>query len=227
MSLWGDSLSFQGGADPPMPVFIDAGTADLINALDGTTTPAFPATVVQGNYLLLQVSLSDSTSPVVTTPTGWSSIGGFPSGSNVAKQYAFWKIADGTEAGTQSVSITTDVGGASRIYRFSNGSGAESAAGSRAAASSTSMPATDVTTLGSNRLAIQLFAAWTNTTIGNITGETGTDYTEAVAEYANALPVLIQIQTGQMQVVGSITGGTATLGSASTNRLSYGFAIVP
>lgn len=227
MSFWGSAISYLGGGDPPMPSFLDAGTADLVSALDGTTTPAFPATVVQGNFLLLHVALSDSTSPTVTTPTGWTAIGGFPAGASVTKQFAYYKVADGTETGSESVTITNDAGGASRIYRFSSGSGAEAADGSRTAASSTSMPATDVTTLGNNRLVCQLFAAWTNTTIGDITGETGTDYTEAVAEYANALPVLIQLQTGQMAIMGSITGGTATLGAASTNRLSYGFAIKP
>lgn len=213
---------------PAMPAFISAGAGTSAAPPGATMSPAFPASIVAGDLLILHAAMSDTVGGTVTTPAGWTSIGAFPGGAQVTKQWAFFKIADGSESGTLAVTCSADTAGGMRIYRFSSGTGAEAAAGTRTAASSTSMPAQNLTTLGNNRLAVQLFAAWTNTTIGDITGESGTDYTEAVAEFASATgPILMSVQTGQVPTPTAITGGTATLGAASVQRDSYGFAIIP
>lgn len=214
------------GGGPPMPSFIDAGagTAGIGGA---TISPAFPSGIVAGQFLIAQVYAGDTTAPAVTTPSGWTSAGAFPSGANVYKQWLFWKVADGSESGTLAISLTADTTQAARIYRFSNGSGIEAAAGTRSAGGSTTIAAQNITTLDINRLAIQMFGAVVNTTIGSVTGESGTDYTEVVAEFAAAQPVIISFQAGQVPTPTAITGGTVTLGASGTQRCAYGAAIIP
>lgn len=208
-----------------MPAFVDAG-AGAFGSVSPFNIP-FPSGITAGQFLVVQVYNVDSTAPAVTTPAGWTSAGAFPGGAVVCKQWLFWRVADGSETGNLSVSFTSDTTCAGRMYRFSNGSGVEAAAGAMNTSGATTMPAVDVTTLGPNRLAAQLNGATVNSTIGDMSGESGADYTEAVAEYTTAAPVLLQLQTAQVAAASAITGGSSTLGASGSFRARYGFAIVP
>lgn len=223
MSLWPINSAFLGGGGAGMPAFVSAAAGQ---SGTGNRTPSFPSPITAGQFLIIQVYANDTTAPAVTTPGGWTAAGAKPTGAVLAKEWLFWKVADGTESGTVSLTCSGDNMTAARIYLFSNGSGIEAAAGQLNTPSSTSLPAQDITTLGAQRLALQMFAAFVNTTVGNISGETGTDYTEAVAEFA-AANVILSFQTGQVPSPTAITGGTATLGAAGIDRVSYGAAIIP
>lgn len=218
---------------PPMPAFIDAG-AGTAGSGGGTISPAYPAAIVAGQFLVLHLFLGDSGTPTAATPAGWTLADALPAGSSY-KQWLFWKVATGSESGTQAVTVSANIAQAARIYRFTSGSGidAQGAIGGHLAASSTDLLAESLnTTLGPNRRALQLLAATVNTTISDITGELfGIDFTEAVAEFTTAQPVLIDLQTAPVAtaqiVVGNGDAFKATLGVAGTHRCSYGAAIAP
>ena len=213
---------------PPAPTFLSAGTGGSEAPVSGTLQVPYPATVAANNFLLLHVVAKDSGGPAITTPSGWTSFSARVSSDTLLSSALYWKLAAGTETGNLDVTVTADTVAAGRIYRFSSGSGVEAAGSAVTDASGTGMSAVNVTTLGSDRLAIQCFFAKVNTTIGNISGETNADYTEAVAEYASATgPVIFSCQAAAVASATAITGGSATLASAGTYRVRHGFAIKP
>lgn len=206
--------------------FIDAGTGGLEVPITGTLQVPHPATVAANNFLVMHV-LSQDAAPSITTPAGWTLAGAGESPTATLLSKLFWKIAAGTEGGTNlNVTMTGGTRAGGQIYRFTGGAGIEAySSRSQNTPSDTNVPAKDLTTLGSKRLAIQCLFASVNTTIGDITGESGADYTEAVAEFA-AAAFLMSLQTAAVDVA-AITGGNATLGSATTNKVAHGFAILP
>lgn len=210
------------------PTFLSAGTGGQEKPLSGTMQVPYPATVAAGNFLLLQVYASDSgQGPSVTTPSGWTLIKN-QTGATPGAMHASYKIATGSESGNLDVTVSAaDAFAAGRIYRFSGGLSFEAAGSAITTASATAMTCVDLTTLGAQRLAVQLFGATVNTTIGNISGETNADYTEAVAEYADTGPVTLSCQIATIAAAIAISGGSATLGAAGTDRVRIGFAITP
>lgn len=203
-----------------------AGTGDAVAGGMGTISPTYPTGITSGMILLLQIGAVDTTAPSITTPSGWTAL--TDSGVATGRQRAYWKVADGTETGTLAVTITQDSGAIARIYRMSAGSGIEAAGSARTAASGTGMSAVNVTTTGTLECAVQMLFAAVNTTIGDIAGESGADYTEAVAEFASATSgSILSLQTATAAAPATITGGSATLGAAGTERIRIGFAILP
>lgn len=215
-----------GGSLPPVPSFLSAGTGAREAPVSGTLQVPYPATVAAGNFLLMHVRDADAGGASITTPSGWTLIKSQFSTDTLVQDCAYFKIATGSETGNVDVTTTGGSYSAGRIYRFATGTGVEAAASAATDASGTGMSAVNVTTLGSNRLAVQLLAAQVNTTIGNITGESGADYTEAVAEYATT-SLIMSCQTASVSAATAITSGSATLGSAGTYRNRIGFAIIP
>ena len=214
------------GKGPPR--FVDAGAGATEAPVSVTLQVPYPATVVAGNFLLCQVYAVDTgVAATVDLPAGWTGIRSIVSADGFARMRSFYKTADGTETGNLDVTTSGGDFSAGRIYRFSHGSAVEADSGTNTDSSGTGMTAVDLTTLGPNRRAVQLLGANVNTTIGDIAGESGADYTEAVAEYANAAGVIISCQTALVPAAAAITGGSATLGSAGIYRIRHGFAIVP
>lgn len=216
------------GSGEMRPLFLDAGTGAVEAPVSGTLQVPFPATVAKGNFLLLHVVARDTVGPGVTTPSGWTATASRDSTDGFARSSSFWKVADGTETGNLDVTCTADTHVTGRMYRFSHGSGVEAAAGANTDASDVGLTAVDVTTLGLARIAVQLFYAEVNTTVGNIAGESNADYTELVAEYSSATgPVILSAQGAAVETVVAITGGAATLASAGAYRIRLGLAIKP
>ena len=102
------------------------------SAAGGTTVaPAYPASTAAGDLLVLIIGMKPSTanSGSVTTPDGWSSIisitgaGGY--GNALAADtgntnlFTYYKVADGTESGSLTVTIATNNISWAQIYRFS------------------------------------------------------------------------------------------------------------
>ncbi len=82
---------------------------------NGSTTvaPSYPAGITAGQYLTCHVSSGATNSETPTTPSGWtlhatgaSTDGSFGVDTGPRRMTVFGKIADGTESGTLTVSIT-------------------------------------------------------------------------------------------------------------------------
>lgn len=214
---------------PKQAAFAAAGTGAQEVPLSGTLGVAYPTGIVFGSFLLLHVFLSHSAAPTITTPTGWTLIDSQADGANF-RSSVYWRRADGTESGSLAVTVSggdTFAGG--RMYRMTGGNGVEAAGGARTAGAGTAMDAVNVTTLGPARLAVQMFAtAVSSTTLGDISGESNADYTEAIAEFHSATGgFMLQLQTATIASAAAITGGSATLGTNGTQRTRHGFAITP
>lgn len=149
------------------------------------------------------------------------------------RQWAWGRV---TANGTVSADLTVGASGediAARIYEFSGVTTATTPAGvlqhgggldSETAGTSTTVSAPDVTTLGADRLACAFVAIRAVRTIGSFTGETGGDWTEAVAEYQGTT-ITLQLQTASLASAGTITGGSISITSA--NWQVFGTSLIP
>jgi len=216
---------FCGGASIAQITFVAAGAG---TATAGTAiAPAYPAGIGAGQYLLLHVHVIDSgASPAVSTPSGWTLLSSTTTGSGpTTLGLMYGKIADGTESGTLSVSVTQGVTQrAARMYSFTGGSTVYANGSGVVAGSSTTITGAAMATTGSLELIFLCFSGAANTTIGDCTGETGgIDYTEAVAEFSTATGgnLTMQLQTAIASSPVTVTGGTATFGAAATNRFTH------
>ena len=148
------------------------------------------------------------------------------------------KVGRATADGTCSADFTVGASGddvATRIYEFSGLliSGTTTAAlfengGSQYGgntATNTSVEPADCQTNGTNRLAANFASLHSAQTIGSFTGESGGDWTEAVAEYVGTT-LTLQLQTAVMAAAGTITGGSFTVG-VSTLWLSISTGLIP
>lgn len=101
----------------------------------GSVVPAYPSSIAAGDLLILIVGMKPSAanSGSVTTPSGWTALtpitgaGGYSTtlGADTGNTnlFGFWKIADGTESGTLSVSLSTSDVSWATIHRLSNTTG--------------------------------------------------------------------------------------------------------
>lgn len=195
------------------------------NTSGGTLSLPYPSGIVSASFLLFHVYNGGTG---LTEPSGWSRI---PTGlgAGTSPYHGYWRQAIGDETGNLDLTIGGAGIAVGRLYRFSHGIGVESPNDVSNVAGSTSSPAEDVTTLGKFRMAVQLMFGIANTTIGDCAGESGADYTEAVAEYAGAAPInfCMSCQVAQVPDPTAITGGAATFGASATSRSTIGFAIIP
>lgn len=211
----------------PFPVAFQAAGVGAIEAPSsgGSIDIPYPSGIVSGNVLILHMVAKDATAAAaLTAPSGWTSIASVLSGGGLVRAAGFYKIADGTETGNLAFSHTSadaDVYIAGRMYRFSPGASIESGSATGTDTSSTTMSSVAVTTTGTGGLAVQLYSAAVNTTIG----DTGSTYTEATAEYANAAGVILSCQVRTCPTPESVGIASATLGTAGTYRQRIGFGI--
>lgn len=224
--MTGAPLLMMAGGAFRMPAFIDAGSGAIENPISGTFQLPYPATVSAFNFLIAHVVAQHSGTPSISTPSGWTLFGTSPlSVLTGTLSKLFYKIATGSESGNLDITATADIRITGRIYRFDRGRGVEAEANTEEAASDTTQPVVNVTTLGINRRACQAMWAQGASTYADISGETGTDYTEAVAEYSST--TMLGLQTGSVPNPTAITGGSCVIGTSITNKITHGFAITP
>jgi hypothetical protein len=185
-----------------------------------------PATVAQNDILIAHVIyLNNSTQP--TTPEDWTRLytssglgAGLGTGTPTGRAYVYGKLAVGNEDGA-TINFGT-AGGTSgrygRIYSFSgyvSGTITDVVPSDSFAdtPSETDPSAPDITTTVTGSLAVALVAQDDNNSIGSFTGESGGNWTEAVAEYTSSTigsqGCMCQLQTATPTAnPGTITGGT-------------------
>jgi hypothetical protein len=178
--------------------------------------PLCPATVDAGDILVAHV-FWEGTTTTPSTPSGWDLLSGpHVIETTIARHWVFGRIADGSEDGAAvafgSPAVTTQRG--ARIYSFSGrvaGTIAQLVRGFLHTSNANDPTAPDVTTTRTDSLAVLLVGQNDNNTQASFTGETGGDYTEAVAEFTASLTpgLALGIQTATVtSAPGTITGGT-------------------
>jgi hypothetical protein len=200
------------------------GSVSATPALTATSgaacTPTIPPSTVAGDLLIAHVFYGGSTT-APDTPANWTLLDGPRSLDTPAtngRVWVFGKIAVGSDAapafGTQAVTTPRRA----IVYRFtgvlpdtvSNVVGGFGFAGP---ASTATIADVGVTT-GSdtvNYLACQLVAVADDNAVGSFTGETGGDWTEAVAEFTGTTgtpDTCLQLQTAVVAPSTTINGGT-------------------
>ncbi|TXH52533.1 MAG: hypothetical protein E6Q97_15425 [Desulfurellales bacterium] len=206
-----------------MPAFVSKGTAGTsigdVCSGEYSVDTTLPGSINSGDVIVILFGGNGilSTIDSADTPSGYTAGLSTGIGTTVAAAM-FYKVANGTEDST-TVTVSGFFGGstAARViaqsYVFSgSGTGGYHAVGGTNSGSSTTPSFASVTTTEANELAVGLMFAIVNTTVGDVTGETGGNWTEAAAEDTSSTRV-VQCQTAQMASAGTISGGTMTLGT--------------
>lgn len=214
----------------PVPVFVGAGSGTTITALNGSVSKT---SCTGGNVIILHVFMDGAgTFPTTSATSNISSLGGVASTMDFISGYVVGGASEAahrlfigrvTADGTCSTTIgdsTADM--FCRMYEFSGcGTGpflsdVLESTGSQNQGTSTTVSDADPTTLGADRLALQFVSVGSNVTLADFTGETGGDWTEAVAEHSDATGTAgaIQLQTASVPNQGTIGGGSQTIGSS-------------
>ena len=198
----------------------------------GTTSLSvpYPSSLQAGDVILLCVNVGNTTS-TPTTPANFSLLFG-PDTNGTSRGFTYWKQATGSETGNLSVTTNASQQCMGRMFSFRNAKNAGTIYEGAGSASATLDIVSDVgvTTTGIHRLAINITYAADDRDFANFTGETGGDWTQAVAEYANTTGTpdgTIDLQIATMASAGTINGGaSADLGTAFA-WVVRGFALLP
>jgi len=184
-------------------------------------SPACPATVDAGDVLIAHVFWEGTTS-APSTPSGWEPLTGpHVIETTIARHWIFGKIADGSEDAAAvafgSPAVTTQR--AARVYSFSgwiDGAISELCGGFSHQSHATDPQMPSVTTPRAEALAVAFAAQNDDNAHASATGESGGDWTEAVAEYTVALTpgLTISLQT----CTPTANPGTVSGGSISTTN---------
>ena len=219
-----------------LPAFNSAGTVETSATLAGTFDVAIPAHA-NGDLLILQCLCRNTNNNGALTSintAGWTQFGGAGNtygGTQNARMGAGWKIGNGSE----TVVNVTLAGGTgtdlrrSRVYRFTAANGFAAtpvqfiSTATTGTAATVNMPT--VNPAGAlNVLAVALIGLSNTSTHASATGESGGDWTEAVAE-STGTNGAIAIQTSAQTAGAQISGGTAAV--TSSNYVAIGFGLVP
>ncbi len=206
-----------GPAAPP--TFAAAGTG--ANAL-GDPTPSYPANV-SGDLFVLHAYVETDT---ITPPAGWSTQASIVNGA--ISHYVFTRDARATGSDSGTVTVVTSGSNLciARIYGFRTVAVAnfiESVTDTTA--TNGTCPGPTVAAGGVNRLGVFLVVSNGGVSgMASCTGESGGDWTEAVAEQTSGLGGGIQLQTASLSAGGTISGGSAAVNG--TNAIGVGFALV-
>lgn len=230
------------------PTFVKAGTGAVNTAADSfpVTVSATAGNVIVCHVFKdravevpasgIDAALSSNIEDLAATTDAMTPLGGSYSsatetvGSPTAGYQLVW-IGRATATGTVTVEVLRASGTwLARLYEFTNVAPGttlaavieNSTAGSYSNGSpgtSTTLADTAVTTLGVDRLAVNVVAVNDDNALGSFTGESGGDWTLA-ADYGTATGTdgEIGLQTAAMAAAGTIDGGTFTLGAS----LSWG-----
>lgn len=231
------------------PAFVQASTG----ATDATGAFTFTgvATGTIGHIVVVQI-LVDGTGAIswgtisgtninnlAGTANVWTEVGIFNAGATPQQRIFLGRRTSASAAPTFAASANTsgdDVYG--RMYEFSDVNAGSTLAdvienvtpGSTTSGAAVSGTIADaaVTTLGPDRLALNLVGNNDDNAVAAFTGETGGDWVEATAEYADATGTdgCIQLQTANMPTAGTVDGGTATNVDATDGWGVVGFALI-
>ena len=222
------------------PQFVGAGSG--VTIATGTSTVSKTA-CVEGDLMILQVYYDGTTGDWgigsyvnledLTGSSGLTFVTTTPVGAT-ANFSTF--LGRATADGTCSVDLTVGASGEDLVCRLYEFSGVDDGATTadvldNAEAAGNSGTSTTVahaahTTHGDNRLTFDLIGINAAQAITSFTGETGGDYTEAVAEYQGAGTVgTIGLQTASIPTANTLTGGTFTITSAAWG--TWGASLVP
>lgn len=222
-------IGFGVGGSLRMPEYVSAGAANT--SATGTVNVDFPASILAGDILLGSGfgSATGADQDMSTPPTDFSLVGHTTGASNRCGAL-YWKRATGSESGTIAFtnggtgSVTT--GGRIYAIRYALASGTPYEAHTTTAeASSTTITQLSVTSTDVLRLAIHVTSYGAATTATAFSGESNGDFTEPVAESTSG-SMGFQIQTAAMAAATTISGGTATLGSAAV-KIRHVIAMLP
>ena len=226
------------------PSFVGAGSGVVWQSGAGLAVTKAGCTV--GNLVILQIGVDGNDTATLSSISGVEALDGTdntwttgPNSVAVTQLSAYWYLgrATGTTVST-AVASSSGPDTYSRIYEFSgvatgttlatvieNGAGTAAAGGPTNAASITDV---GVTTNDTDRLAINLVWVNDDNAVGSFTGETGGNWTEAVAEYAvtTGTDMCLQLQTAGMASAGTINGGSYSMGVADYWYV-IGFALIP
>lgn len=212
-----------------MAYTITSGTGSNV-AFGTNPTPAYPSTGMgSGRLAILHTGLKNDGSGSLTPPGGWTL-----QGNNVAngndKSAIYSKILDGTETpgGTITVTSTGSQGRrAARIYVINtDGSGWNfSSATDEQSSLTTTISDNNVTTGGSNRLAMNFIYYGTRQTGGqeDFAGETGGSWI-ATSFYDGGANPTLSLQTSELSSAGTIGGGSDT-SITSSAWVTHGLSI--
>lgn len=189
-----------------------AGTAATNTQTGGTSISAtLPGSIATGD--LLRINISTVFSVTVTTPSGWTSIANVEDGYSSNRVVAFYRVADGSEGASVTVSLSTACDATSIAWRVTGQNTSTpinvSATNSATSGSTTAITAPTVTTtvdgcmierIASTRQSTGITNPASHTDIGTATTGTGsTNDTQRVC-YA-------------MQTTAGATGTAAFVGS--------------
>ena len=202
------------GASYVQVTFVAAGTG---SGVTGNPTPAYPSGLQADDLIILQVTVRN-TATTPTTPTGFTLLYG-PDSTGTGRQWIYNKFSDGTESGTITVTIGGTVCKMARMYAFRNvalsnfNEGGGFGSGTGATISAQSVTTTDV-----KRLVVSFVLVNDDNAVGSFTGETGGDWTEAVAEFTTTAGSdgCVQLQTATMALAGTILGGSYVMSAADS-----------
>lgn len=214
-----------------VPVWQSNGTAAEADGAD--PAPGYPAGIVAGDLLLLQVFARDATGTAVT-PSGWTLIYGPDAG--VGASWVFAKKATGSETGTQTVDVTVAAGTLvlAVIHRFTgwfdNGTITDAFEGGANGSDFTTTEAHQAcTTTGADRLIVALRRCG-NPVAANMDAYTGANVTWThVFEYESltANDGTIGCDTAPAAAAITASGGTDVISGAAVGWGNRVFAIKP
>ena len=199
---------------------------------DITVTPplnvAFPTGLQANDLLLMQITVRDLVN-APTTPSGWTLLYG-PDATTLGRQWIFSMFATGTETGNQVVDVgVVNIVKIGRMYAFRNVAlSSFTEGGGFGTGTVAAISAQAVTTTGVKRLAVSFVFVNDDNAVGSFTGETGGDWTEAVAEYTTVSGAdgCIQLQNATMASAGTISGGSYAMAAADPWGVRA-FALIP
>jgi|SRR3989304_204394 len=213
------------------------GNGVTTEASSGDLNPTCPATVDAGDVLIAHVAYEGvATTP--STPADWTLLttDGYVMGANLYKHWIFGKIAIGDED-SDAISFGTPAVTTMRTGRIYSFSGRTSGTISQIVPSGSfahqyhatdpAFPTVTTTTVGALAVAC-IFQADDNGLV-SATGESGGDWTEAVAEYAQSATTP-DSQLGLQTCTPTANPGTVTGGTISTANDPVGvigFQIMP
>lgn len=215
--------------------FKSSGSGVSTETSGAALSPAAPATVDAGDILLGHV-FWEGTTTTPSTPSGLVLLSGpHVIESTIARHWLYGKIADGTEDAATfafgNPAVTTQRG--ARIYTFSgriSGAITDLVQGFVHTSNASDPTAPTVTTTRTGALAVLLVAQNDNNTFASMTGETGGDWVEAVAEFSASLTpgFSMGIQTcTPTGNPGTVTGGTDNTTNDPVGVLGFQILDVP
>jgi hypothetical protein len=174
----------------PAIAYSSQGSGVATEASGGALSPLCPATV-NGNDILIAHAWYEGTATTPSTPSGWTLLAGPYTVESAFRHWVFGKLAYGDEDGATvafgTPAVTTMR--AARVYSFTGyeaGLITEVVLGFAHISHATDPQMPTVTTTVRGGLAVALVGQADDNPQASATGESGGDWTEAVAEYAQA-----------------------------------------